>query len=72
MRRMRDGGALFPPPPCGEGSGVGVVPDEAEKATSLDAQPWRSFLNQPHPHPPRKGEWAKTSRSAVDLRGAPA
>ncbi|QZO00477.1 VWA domain-containing protein [Chenggangzhangella methanolivorans] len=44
-------------PTCdGEGSGVGVLQDKAQEATSLDAQPRRSLRSHPHPHPPHKGE----------------
>ena len=52
----------FPPPPCGEGSGVGVVPNETLQATPLDAEAWRVRRNHPHPYPPRKGEGAATAR----------
>jgi hypothetical protein len=47
------GEAVFPPPPCGEGSGV--VPEGATPARSLYAEPLRSFLGHPHPYPPHKG-----------------
>ena len=61
---MRGGEAdcvLFSPPPCGEGSGVGVAPEEA-KGTPPYARGQRSILSHPHPYPPRKGEGAETSR----------
>ena len=64
---------LFPPPPCGEGSGVGVAQDEAKTAPPLDARPTRSVLSHPHPYPPHKGEGADRSRStlaAFSTRGA--
>ena len=56
----------FPPPPCGEGPGVGVAPDEAKQATLPDAQRRRSFLNHPHPYPPHKGEGADTPRLVLE------
>ena len=59
---MQDASRAFPPPPCGEGPGVGVAPDMAKRATSLCAWPWRGVLNHPHPYPPHKGEGAATSR----------
>ena len=48
--------ALFPPPPCGEGLGVGVVPNAAARATPLYADFQSSVLNHPYPYPPHKGE----------------
>jgi hypothetical protein len=54
--------AAFPPPPCGEGLGVGVVQEEAKRAKLPYAELRRPFLNHPHPYPPHKGEGAETSR----------
>ena len=48
--------APFSPPPCGEGSGVGVAPEETQRATSLDAELRRLLRDHPHPYPPHKGE----------------
>ena len=49
-------GAAVPPPPCGEGSGMGVAPDQAKRPKPLYAAAWRSILNHPHPCPTHKGE----------------
>ena len=52
--------APLTPPPCGEGSGVGVAPDGEQGLTPLDAQPPHHILNHPHPYPPHKGEGPET------------
>ncbi len=43
--RRRGGSRSFSPPPCGEGPGVGVVPDGSR----------RCLLNHPHPYPSPQG-----------------
>jgi hypothetical protein len=53
----RDDAANFSPPPCGEGSGVGV----ARCGTSV------RYGTTPHPNPPQGGRESKPSRPQPNL-----